>query len=97
MKKKVFVLIFLSLIIFLIPAFIFAQEQPRVQTQKQDRVQTNINLEDQNQARLNLRERIHILEDSIIQQQERSREQEQVHAICINVGKSNGDKGSRHK
>ena len=54
-----------------------AQEMPQIQIQQRDRVQTQINPVDQEQARIQLRERLQIIDSAKTQMMERLRDQDQ--------------------
>ena len=79
MIRKIFTLILAGLMIFGLSAFAFAEDSEQVQNQfqKQERIQTSINLEEQEWERGQLRERLHIDDAAILKHQERVQEQEQ--------------------
>jgi hypothetical protein len=81
MKKRILTMLIAALMVLTIPGFVFAQSDTPIQDQQQiqqrDRDQTNINPLDQEQARLQLRDRLHVTEGAILLRQERMRQQEQ--------------------
>lgn len=72
MKKTIMVLLILSMIL---SSSVFAEEKPMEQIRKQDRVQTSINEEEQAQMRLEITERLILLNEACDQQQLRSMDQ----------------------
>lgn len=72
MKKTIVVLLILSMII---SSAVFAEEKPMEQIRKQDRVQTSIDEEEQARLRLEITERLRLLDEACDQQQLRLMDQ----------------------
>lgn len=75
MKKAIMVLLILSMVL---SSAVFAEEKPMEQIRKQDRVQTNINEEEQTRLRLEITERLRLLDEACDQQQLRTMDQTRV-------------------
>lgn len=75
MKKTIMVFLILSMIL---SSAVFAEEKPMEQIRKQDRVQTSINEEEQDRLRLEITERLRLLDEACDQQQIRSMDQTRI-------------------